>query len=74
MISHLKKTRSRRYPTETRTDADYADDLVLLSNTPTKSESLLYSLEQAAGGIGLFLNENEIEFMNFKQEGTTFTF
>ena len=30
------------------TDADSADDQALLANTPTQSESLLYSLEQVA--------------------------
>ena len=30
----LKKVRSRQYPAETMTDADYADDQVLLINTP----------------------------------------
>ena len=34
------------------TDADYADDLVLLANTPAQAESLLNSQEQTAGGIG----------------------
>ena len=29
----LRNTRSRRYPTETMKDADYTDDLALLSNT-----------------------------------------
>ena len=29
-------------------DADYADDIALLANTPTQAESLLRSLEQAA--------------------------
>ena len=28
----LKKARSRQYPTETITDADYADDIALLAN------------------------------------------
>ena len=28
------KERSRRYPTQTITDADYTDDIVLLANTP----------------------------------------
>ena len=32
----LTKKRSRRYPAKTITDADYADDLVILANTPTK--------------------------------------
>ena len=29
----LKKTKNRRYPTETMRDADYVDDLALLINT-----------------------------------------
>ena len=36
------------------TDADYADDLVLLVNTSTQAESLQYSQGQAARGIGLY--------------------
>ena len=30
----LKNAKSRRYPTETTTDAGYADDIALLTNTP----------------------------------------
>ena len=52
----LKKARSRRYPRETITDTDFADDKVLLANTPTQAESQLHSLEQAAGGIDLHVN------------------
>ena len=37
----LKMARSRRYPGEPITDADYTDDIVLLTNTPTQAESLL---------------------------------
>ena len=36
---------------ETITYADYADDIVLLANTPTKTESLPHSLEQAARAL-----------------------
>ena len=36
------------------TDADYADDLVLLANTSTKTTSLLHNLEQVVSGIGLY--------------------
>ena len=49
------------------TDADFAD-LELLANTPAKEESLLYSSEQAAGDIGLYMNANKIEYMCFKQK------
>ena len=50
------------------TDADYADDLALLTNTPAQAESLLHNLKQAAGGIGLRVNANKTEYMYFKQK------
>ena len=49
----LTKKRSRRYPAKTITDADYADDIAILANTPNKAETLLHSLEWTAAGIGL---------------------
>ena len=52
----LTKKRSRRYPAKTITDADYADDIAIMANTPTQAEKLLHSLERAAGGIGLHVN------------------
>ena len=52
----LAKERSRRYPAQTIMDADYADDIALLANTPAQAKSLLHSLEWAAGGIGLHVN------------------
>ena len=39
-----KNPRSRQYPAETLTDADYTDYLVLLVNTPGQDESLVFSL------------------------------
>ena len=47
----LAKERSRRYPAQTITDADYVDDIALLANTPTQVETLLYSLEREACDI-----------------------
>ena len=47
----LEKARSRRYPAQTLTEADYVDDIALLTNTPTQVESLLQSLERVAIGI-----------------------
>ena len=58
----LKKARSRQYPAETTTDADYADDIVLLANTPAQAESLLHSLELAAGAIGLHMDVDKYMF------------
>ena len=48
-------------------DADYADDIVLLANLPTQAESLLHSPEQAADGIGLYVNTDKTEYMCFNQ-------
>ena len=41
----LKKSRSKQYPAKIITDVDYADDLVLLTNTPARVEFLRQSLE-----------------------------
>ena len=60
------KRRSKRYPAKTITDADYADDLALLANTPNQAETLLHSLERAAAGIGLHVNANKTEYMCYK--------
>ena len=49
-------------------DANYADDRVLLTNTPAQSESLLNSLEQPAKNIGLHMNANKTEYICFKQK------
>ena len=62
----LTKTRSRRYPAKTITDAD---DIVILANTPNQAETLLHSLEQAAASIGLHVNAHKTEYMCFNQTG-----
>ena len=59
----LTKERSRRYPAQTITDADYADDIALLANAPAQAETLLYNLERAAAGIGLDFNVHKTEFV-----------
>ena len=60
-----------RCPIETITD--YIDNLALLANTSAFVESLLHSLEQAAGCIGLCMNANKINSVGFKQKGTIST-
>ena len=65
----LTKKRSRRYPTTTITDADYADDIVILANTPDQAETLLHSLERAAANIGLYVNAHKTEYMCYNQTG-----
>ena len=51
----LTKKRSRRFPAKTINDADYADDIAILANTPDQAETLLHSLERAATGIGIYV-------------------
>ena len=58
-----KKARSRWYPVQTITDADYANDIALLTNSLTQAESRLHNLEQAASDIGLHVNSNKTEYM-----------
>ena len=50
-------------------DADYANDIALLANTPTQAKTLLHSLEQVAGGIGLHVNTDKTEYICFNQRG-----
>ena len=45
----FKKTRSTCY-------TDYVHDLALLTNRPAQAESQLPNLEQAEGGISLYVN------------------
>ena len=65
----LAKERSRRYPAQTITGPDYADDIALLANTPAQAESLLPYLEREAGGVGLYANTGKTEYMCFNQRG-----
>ena len=65
----LAKERSRRYPTQTVIDRDYANDIALLANTAAQAKSLLHSLEQTTGGIGLHVNAVKMEYICFNQRG-----
>ena len=65
----LTKKRSRRYPAKTITDADYADDIMILANTPNQTKTLLHSLERAAAGIGPHVNAHKTECMYYNQTG-----
>ena len=55
----LEKARNRWNHAKTITDVDYANDIVLLVNTPAQSELFLHSLEQAAVGIGFHVNADK---------------
>ena len=69
----MTKKRSRRYPAKTITNANYADDIALLANTPNQAETLLHSLEQATAGIGLHVNALKTEYMCYNQTGNIST-
>ena len=53
-------------------DAGYTDNLVLLANTPAQAGFLQHGLEQAAGGIGFYVNAIKTELICFKQERAIF--
>ena len=54
-------------------DADYADDIALLANTPAQAEFLQHSLERAEGVIGLHVNSYKTEHTCFNQRGNIST-
>ena len=62
-LLYAKKARNRWYPAETLRDADYAEDIALLPNTPTQAESLQPNLQQVAGGIGLHVNAYKTDYV-----------
>ena len=62
----LAKERSRRYPAQPITDADYADDSAS-SKFTRQAKSQPHSLERAASGIGLHVNADKTEYMCFNQ-------
>ena len=59
----IKKQTSRRHPSKHLTDLDYADDMVLISDTLPKAQELLNSLEKASNKVGLFLNAKKTKYM-----------
>ena len=63
------KERSKSYQVQTITDADYANNMALLANTPAQADTLLQSLERAAAGIGLHISTHKTEYMCFSQRG-----
>ena len=65
----LAKERNRRYPTQTITEADNADDIAPQTNKPSQGKTLLHSLERAATGIGLLDNTDKMDYMCFSQRG-----
>lgn len=63
----LHPRKSSRHPAVHLTDADFADDIALISNSLENAQSLLNSLESAANCVGLYLNESKTEYISFSQ-------
>ena len=51
----LSKACSKRYPAETITDADYADDIALMSDNIQDATYLLHNIENTAKEIGIYI-------------------
>ena len=62
-----------RYPAQTITDADFANDVALLASAPVQAKALLHTLERAAAGICLHVNAHKTEYMRINQTGDIFT-
>ena len=60
---NLTKERNRRYPAHTITDADYADHIAFLANTPAQAKNLQHSLERTAAGMGFQVNADKTEYI-----------
>ena len=67
----LGKERSRRYPAQTVSVADYAGDIALLANTHAQTETLLHCLERTAGGIDLHVNADKTDTCSLIKRATS---
>ena len=63
----LQYARSRRYPDIKVTDADYVDDLAILSNYLSEATILLHQSEKAACVVGLNINTSKTKFLCYHQ-------
>ena len=59
----IKPRYSSRYPAKYLTDLDFADDIVLLSESIKNAQSLLLKLEEAAKTVGLRINYKKTKAM-----------
>ena len=63
----LQYARNRRYPDIKVTDADYADDLAILSKYLSEATIQLHQLEKAASEVGLNINTSKTKFLCYHQ-------
>ena len=65
MVSNCTLVKALVSPAVHLTDADFADDLALISNSIEQAQKLLSSLESAANCVGLYLNDSKTEYMHY---------
>ena len=66
----LTERRSRRHPAQKITDADYADDIAILTDYLGNATSLLHGIEKLAKEIGLYVNAVKTEFICLNQDAS----
>ena len=69
LVTKIVQVGTGNHTAKTVTDADYADDIAILANTPNQAETLLHSLERATTGIGLQDNAHKTEYMCYNHTG-----
>ena len=62
--------RSSRYPAVYLTDADFADNIVLINHCLEHAQALLHALESVANYVGLYLNKAKTEYVNFSENNS----
>ena len=67
----LIQRRSRRHPAKKISDADYADDIALLTDYIKDAEATLHSVENLAKVIGLFVNATKTKFICLNQNAAS---
>ena len=69
----LRKRGSRRQPNISISDADYADDLAILSDSNDGATNLLHHLEKAAATSNLYFNAKKTKLIQCNCNGNTKT-
>ena len=70
----LTKKKKQKVPRKKKIiDADYADDIAILANTPKQAETLLHRLKRAVAGISLHVNAHKTDYIFYNQTGDIYT-
>ena len=69
MASNWRRNEAEGTPQKQITDADYADDIAILANTPDQVKHYCIVWNEAATGIGLYVNAHKTEYMCYNQTG-----